>query len=549
MKLYDKKVVKTFYINPYRIWVLEDGTAYTMLNGDTTLLGKFEFDNNLSKNIEKALKQPLDEGFNHINDVWDYLEKSTDKEDLELKIKEIPEKFGAFTIEIINDGKTARITNDYSEYDTPQTDIVDINFKGDELTEDATQPGNIGTDRISIFGSDAGNELKIKDSNDFYTKLLEVDDFDEEDELYDKREDLINYLNKNTKYQWDANDMYDNCAITESDEDYIEVFIEKDDNDNYIYTVDNSSYNTLEDLVKHMPVLFTDEDEDYDYEDGWEEDNEIDESKENDIYFEYKSKLDDRFHRIPKRTILDILITDRNEAENELGINSKDWEEADDALLKCQRNEAFAYKGLIYDPIDYRLDKLRESANKEYFEIMATNKGMWSGMSTPLRIDGKVLLFTDKDVAEQYLAKLNKEKSVINSFTNYGIQTITVDDNDINNYFVADTLKDIQDIFAVIKQRRDNLDAEMRAERDSLMNELSEKLKESTICKLEPSISNDIIVRIFEPGNDHEYTYRVISVYKKDGFTYKFNDSTYNREEVIDRVIKFVKSYENKFNK
>ena len=94
-----------------------------------------------------------------------------------------------------------------------------------------------------------------------------------EDDIFDAREELINYLNQNTKYEWDANESYDNCAITESDTDYIEVFVDIKDG-NKIYTVDNYSYNSLEELVKNMPVLFTDEDEDYDYDEGWEKEEE-----------------------------------------------------------------------------------------------------------------------------------------------------------------------------------------------------------------------------------------------------------------------------------
>lgn len=97
-----------------------------------------------------------------------------------------------------------------------------------------------------------------------------------EDDIFNAREELINYLNQNTKYEWDANESYDNCAITESETDYIEVFVDIKDG-NKIYTVDNYSYNSLEELVKNMPVLFTDEDEDYDYDEGWED---LDESKD-----------------------------------------------------------------------------------------------------------------------------------------------------------------------------------------------------------------------------------------------------------------------------
>ena len=97
-----------------------------------------------------------------------------------------------------------------------------------------------------------------------------------ESDIFNAREELIDYLNENTKYEWDANESYDNCAITESETDYIEVFVDIKDG-NKIYTVDNYSYNSLEELIKNMPVLFTDEDEDYDYDSNWED---LDESKD-----------------------------------------------------------------------------------------------------------------------------------------------------------------------------------------------------------------------------------------------------------------------------
>lgn len=77
-----------------------------------------------------------------------------------------------------------------------------------------------------------------------------------------------------------------------------------------------------------------------------------------DIKFKYKSRIDRKFHSIPKRTLIQTISEDREEARN--SGNKEDFEEADDALLSCNRNEAFRYKGIIYDPVDYRLSKLKE---------------------------------------------------------------------------------------------------------------------------------------------------------------------------------------------
>lgn len=111
-----------------------------------------------------------------------------------------------------------------------------------------------------------------------------------EDDIFNAREELINYLNQNTKYEWNANESYDNCAITESETDYIEVFVDIKDG-NKIYTVDNYSYNSLEELVKNMPVLFTDEDEDYDYDSNWEDLDESINDKNLDWIYDENEKL------------------------------------------------------------------------------------------------------------------------------------------------------------------------------------------------------------------------------------------------------------------
>ena len=84
---------------------------------------------------EGASCKELKEGFEHINDVWSYLEDSENEEDLKKRIGDIPSKFGSFTYEIINDGETARITNEYEEHGDYQSDVVDIDFQGDDLNE------------------------------------------------------------------------------------------------------------------------------------------------------------------------------------------------------------------------------------------------------------------------------------------------------------------------------------------------------------------------------------------------------------------------------
>lgn len=70
--------------------------------------------------------------------------------------------------------------------------------------------------------------------------------------------ELVEYLNMNTDLDWDFNEIYDNCAITENDENYIEVFVNLNDNNEVYYTInkndnlDDKKYINLEDVVKAL---------------------------------------------------------------------------------------------------------------------------------------------------------------------------------------------------------------------------------------------------------------------------------------------------------
>lgn len=76
--------------------------------------------------------------FNHIDDVWNELEKCKSIEDMEKLIKNIPNKFGSFDIELSDDGKTAKVTNTYEENGEYNEDVVDISLE-DNLNESTTE--------------------------------------------------------------------------------------------------------------------------------------------------------------------------------------------------------------------------------------------------------------------------------------------------------------------------------------------------------------------------------------------------------------------------
>lgn len=81
----------------------------------------------------------------------------------------------------------------------------------------------------------------------------------EEDELnmYDLVESMIDKLNEISKEDglyWEANEIYNNCAITEDETDqYMEIFVYKDKNGNIKYSTDEEhadSYDTVEDAYE-----------------------------------------------------------------------------------------------------------------------------------------------------------------------------------------------------------------------------------------------------------------------------------------------------------
>ena len=193
-----------------------------------------------------------------------------------------------------------------------------------------------------------------------------------EDELFDAREELISYLNQNTKYDWDANEMYDNCAITESETDYIEVFVDIKDG-NKIYTVDNYSYNSLEELVKNMPVLFTDEDEDYDYDEGWEDEEEYQADKELDQKKtdKFNSEGPASFEHLKNLGIFDKKESkDLTETLHEMAL-LEDYEE--DKTISPQKQKFIDYcKDKIEDLGDTEIYDEDYEENVQYHKIMHT---------------------------------------------------------------------------------------------------------------------------------------------------------------------------------
>lgn len=100
-----------------------------------------------------------------------------------------------------------------------------------------------------------------------------------------------------------------------------------------------------------------------------------------------------------------------------------------------------------------KLDKLTEATmlaiqgkltESKYYEIMATNRGMWNGMTTPMKTYGKYIIFTNKDEASRYLDKIASSQGNVNNFNSYHLQEI--DESDIINAasVIVDTVEDLE---------------------------------------------------------------------------------------------------------
>lgn len=101
--------------------------------------------------------------------------------------------------------------------------------------------------------------IKIEGPEQAYDFGFEEPEIEDED-MEDLLNDLIYSLNNITGEEgllWDANEIYDNCAITEDEESdqYMEVFVYRDENGNVRYSTDEEhadSYETVEDVYNAL---------------------------------------------------------------------------------------------------------------------------------------------------------------------------------------------------------------------------------------------------------------------------------------------------------
>lgn len=120
------------------------------------------------------------------------------------------------------------------------------------------------SEEIDIFEWSSNHLINVYNNDDMEYQLVanQTEEFkpyvDKDNIIEESLYELVKYLNLNTNLDWDYNEIYDNCAISEDDEDYIEIFVNLNDNNEVYYTInkndnsDNKKYINLEDIVKAL---------------------------------------------------------------------------------------------------------------------------------------------------------------------------------------------------------------------------------------------------------------------------------------------------------
>lgn len=101
--------------------------------------------------------------------------------------------------------------------------------------------------------------IKIEGPEQVYDFGFEEPEIEDED-MEDLLQDLINRLNTlsaNDGLYWDENEIYDNCAITEDEESdqYMEVFVYKDNEGNVRYSTDEEHADNYETIQQVYDAL------------------------------------------------------------------------------------------------------------------------------------------------------------------------------------------------------------------------------------------------------------------------------------------------------
>lgn len=129
---------------------------------------------------------------------------------------------------------------------------------------------DMDSDDLTDWEEEHAVEFYNEEEDEYYAVANQIKEFKkekieetEELDLYEELDILLDYLNEHTAYNWTANEMYDNCAIMETDEDYVEVYVKFRDNGDKYYTInDEEEYEDLETLISELPILDVNETDD-----------------------------------------------------------------------------------------------------------------------------------------------------------------------------------------------------------------------------------------------------------------------------------------------
>lgn len=247
---------------------------------------------------------------------------------------------------------------------------------------------------------------------------------------------------------------------------------------------------------------------------------------------------------------------------NEKQFNGKEIEQSGEyTLLKvaeeeyvivCNGQEVKRFKARTEALAKHRLEVFAKTpSNKvplneaKYYQVMATNRGMWGGMTTPLRFDGKVILFSNRDTATKYIEDSNT--SNVNNFNSYRIEETNISNSSIDNYLVINTMEDLE------KAREDKLNREnekqdrVNAKIDEIYNKLIENIPNNV--KLEKD-SIGIMVRIYKDGSEYAYSSKRLNISEKDGeFIFRFDDMTISEDNIEDFVNKYISNINKRIGK
>lgn len=147
----------------------------------------------------------IKENFNNIQEIWENFEKCRNEDDIKSLIEDIPQKFGNFSYEIL-DNKSFRIINDYYESDELNFDSTDFDFLLEEKIKKETN--KIVKENYELIENDL-NELEhytkydIADMLEISYMLGQREKLEKLNEVFEIASDGINTYGLFVKFVFD----------------------------------------------------------------------------------------------------------------------------------------------------------------------------------------------------------------------------------------------------------------------------------------------------------------------------------------------------------